>query len=117
MRLLALGVLPHGINAVCLGLARVRRQFVVLFAIQAAQAVPFVALTVVLLPAIGIVGVGVAFLMSQAAVAAVALLWQILPLLRSEQLLSLPPALARARAGVPSESEVSASDSSSIESD
>ena len=38
LRLLALGVLPHGVNAVCLGVARVRRQLRVIFAIQAAQA-------------------------------------------------------------------------------
>jgi len=44
LRLLALGVLPHGVNAVCMGVARVRRQLRVLFAIQAAQAVLFVAL-------------------------------------------------------------------------
>ncbi len=38
LRLLALGVLPHGVNAVCLGVARARRQLRVIFAIQAAQA-------------------------------------------------------------------------------
>ena len=82
LRLLALGVLPHGVNALCMGVARVRRQLRVLFAIQAAQAVLFVALTVVLLPAMGIAGVGVAFLVGQSVVALVAFVTQIGPLLR-----------------------------------
>jgi O-antigen/teichoic acid export membrane protein len=85
LRLLALAVLPHGVNALCLGLARVRRQFGVLFAIQAAQAGLFVALAVVLLPAIGIAGVGVAFLVAQSAVAIVASVTQIGPLLRADR--------------------------------
>jgi O-antigen/teichoic acid export membrane protein len=84
LRLLALGVLPHGVNAVCLGVARVRRQLRALFAIQAAQAGLFVALAVVLLPAMGIAGVGVAFLVGQSAVALVTFLAQILPLLGTD---------------------------------
>jgi O-antigen/teichoic acid export membrane protein len=83
LRLLALGVFPHGVNAVCLGLARVRRQLRVLFAVQAAQALSFVALTAVFLPALGISGVGVAFLVGQSAVALVAFATQITPLLRA----------------------------------
>ena len=83
LRLLALGVLPHGINAVCLGVARVRRQLRVIFAIQAAQAGLFVALAVVFLPAMGIAGVGVAFLLGQSAVAIAAFVSQIGPLLRA----------------------------------
>jgi glycosyltransferase involved in cell wall biosynthesis/O-antigen/teichoic acid export membrane protein len=81
LRLLALGVLPHGINSVCLGVARVRRQLRVLFAVQAAQAILFVVLTIVLLPTMGLAGVGVAFLVGQSIVAAVAFT-QIAPLLR-----------------------------------
>ena len=83
LRLLALAALPYGVNALCLGLARVRRQLGVLFAIQAAQACLFVAIAVVLLPAIGIAGVGVAFLAAQSAVALVASVTQIGPLLRA----------------------------------
>lgn len=83
LRLLALGVLPHGINTVCLGVARVRRQLRVIFAIQAAQAGLFVALAVVFLPALGIAGVGVAFLVGQSAVAIAAFVSQIGPLLRA----------------------------------
>jgi O-antigen/teichoic acid export membrane protein len=85
LRLLILGILPHGLNAVCLGVARVRRQLRVLFAVQAGQAGLFLALVVVLLPALGIAGVGLAFLVAQSAVAAVALTTQILPLLRAEK--------------------------------
>lgn len=83
LRLLALGVLPHGVNAVCLGVARVRRQLRFLFAMQAGQAVLFVALAVVLLPRMGIAGVGVAFLGGQLAVALAAFVSQIAPLLRA----------------------------------
>ncbi len=83
LRLLALGVLPNGINAVCLGVAQARRQLRVLFGIQAAQAVSFVALAIVFLPALGIAGVGVAFLVGESAVALVAFVTQINPLLRA----------------------------------
>lgn len=83
LRLLALGVLPNGVNCVCLGLARARRQLRVLFAIQAAEAGSFVALAVVFLPALGIAGVGVAFLAGQSAVALVVFVTQIVPLLRA----------------------------------
>jgi O-antigen/teichoic acid export membrane protein len=82
LRLLALGVLPNGVNSVCLGVARARRQLLVLFGIQAAEAVSFVALAVVFLPALGIAGVGVAFLVGQSAVALVVFVTQIGPLLR-----------------------------------
>ncbi len=81
LRLLALGVLPHGAIEVCLGVARVRRQLRLLVAIQAAQAGLLVALTVVFLPALGIAGVGVAFLVAQSAVALVAFMTEIRPLL------------------------------------
>ncbi len=82
LRLLALGLLPNGVNAVCLGVARARRQLLLLFWIQAAEAVSFVALAVIFLPAMGIAGVGAAFLVGQAAVALVAFVTQIAPLLR-----------------------------------
>ncbi len=85
LRLLALGVLPHGVNAVCQGVARARRQLRVLFAIQAAQAISFVSLTIVLLPPLGIAGVGLAFLLAQSAVAVVAFVGQIGPLLRADR--------------------------------
>lgn len=81
LRLLALGVFPHGVNAVCLGVARVRRQLRVIFAIQAAQAGSLLTLTLVFMPAMGIAGVGVAFLLGQSAVALVASAIQIVPLL------------------------------------
>jgi glycosyltransferase involved in cell wall biosynthesis len=85
LRLLVLGVLPHGVNAVCLGVARVRRQLGVLFLVQAAQAGLFVALTVALLPGMGIAGVGLAFLAGQSVVAVAAFVMQIGPLLRASR--------------------------------
>ncbi|HEX7497135.1 MAG TPA: lipopolysaccharide biosynthesis protein [Candidatus Limnocylindrales bacterium] len=85
LRLLALGVVPHGVNAVCLGVARVRRQLRVIFAIQAAQAGSFLVLAVVFMPAMGISGAGVAFFLGQSAVALVAFATQIVPLLRGGQ--------------------------------
>jgi O-antigen/teichoic acid export membrane protein len=84
LRLLVLGILPHGLNAVCLGVARVRRQLWVLFGLQAGQAGLFLALAVLLLPVMGIAGVGVAFLVGQSIVAAVAIVTQIVPVLRGE---------------------------------
>jgi O-antigen/teichoic acid export membrane protein len=91
LRLLVLGVLPHGVNAVCLGVARVRRQLGVLFLVQAAQAGLFVALTFAFLPTMGIAGVGLAFLVGQSVVAAAAFVLQIGPLLRASRP-KLPPA-------------------------
>ncbi len=85
LRLLALGVLPHGVNAVCLGVARVRRQLRVLFLLQAAESGLFVALAVVFLPALGIAGIGIAFLVGQSIVALGAFVTQIYPLLRDGQ--------------------------------
>ena len=81
LRLLVLGVLPHGVNALCLALARVRRQLRAVVAIQAAQAGLFVVLAVPLLPAVGIAGVGIAFLASQSVVALIASVTLIRPLL------------------------------------
>ena len=103
LRLLALGVLPHGVNAVCLGVARARRQLRVLFAIQAAQACLFLALAVVLLPALGIAGAGIAFLVGQSTVALAAFISQIGPLLRAgrpQSPLEVGAAASRRDAGV-----------------
>jgi O-antigen/teichoic acid export membrane protein len=91
LRLLALGVFPHGVNMVCLGVARVRRQLRVIFAIQAAQAGSFLALAIVLMPEMGITGAGAAFLLGQSAVALVAFAIQIVPLLRDGRPASATP--------------------------
>jgi glycosyltransferase involved in cell wall biosynthesis len=85
LRLLVLGVLPHGVNAVCLGVARARRQLSILFLVQAAQACLFVALTVGFLPELGIAGVGLAFLVAQSVVAVGAFVTVIGPLLRASR--------------------------------
>jgi O-antigen/teichoic acid export membrane protein len=99
LRLLALGVLPHGVNAVCLGVARVRRQLRVIFLLQAAESILFVALAVVFLPAMGIAGIGIAFLAGQSIVALVAFATQIYPLLRDVRPQS--PSAARVVSSLP----------------
>jgi O-antigen/teichoic acid export membrane protein len=74
LRLFAIGVLPHAINSVFLGLARIRRQVRWLFAVQGAEAGLFILLSLLLLRPMGITGVGVAFLVAQSLVAGVLIL-------------------------------------------
>ncbi len=71
LRLLALAALPYGVNALFLALARVRRQLGRVIGIQGAQCILILGLSYALLPAVGITGVGVAWLVGQSAVAAV----------------------------------------------
>ena len=73
LRLMALGVVPYGVNVVYFGLARVRRQLrgVVLSQAFLAVATPAIALT--LLPHVGLTGVGIAWLTSQAIVSGIVL--------------------------------------------
>ncbi len=83
LRLLALSTIPNGIVALGLAVARIQHRGGVLVAIQAAECVPLFGLTAILLTSRGIVGVGIAFLASQTAVA-IALLASVLrPLLQS----------------------------------
>jgi O-antigen/teichoic acid export membrane protein len=74
LRLLALAALPYGVNALFLALARVRRQIGRVIGIQGAQCVLILSLSYALLPAMGITGVGIAWLAGQGAVAAVLVL-------------------------------------------
>jgi O-antigen/teichoic acid export membrane protein len=73
LRLLALGSIPNVIVALGIGVARVRHEARVVFAIQAAEGILMVALSFALLPSAGIEGVGIAWLVSQAVIAAVLL--------------------------------------------
>jgi O-antigen/teichoic acid export membrane protein/thymidylate kinase len=81
LRLFALGVLPHAVNAVFLSLARIRREITWLFGVQAAQAGLLMIFSLVLLPSMGITAVGVAFVISQSAVAAALSLTRLRPFL------------------------------------
>jgi O-antigen/teichoic acid export membrane protein len=81
LRLLALSTIPNAIVALGLAVARVQHRGRLLIAIQAAECIPLFGLTAVLLPAHGIVGVGIAFFASQAAVAFGLLIWMIRPLM------------------------------------
>lgn len=83
LRLLALAALPHGVNAIYLAVARVRRQVGRVIAVQATTAGIALGLSVVLLGPMGIAGVGVAWLIAQASVAVVVLATALLPLWRS----------------------------------
>jgi len=74
LRLLALAAIPYGVNALFLALARVRRQLGRVIGIQGAQCILILGISYALLPAVGIAGVGVAWLVGQSAVAAVLVL-------------------------------------------
>ena len=83
LRLLALAALPHGVNAIYLAVARVRRQVERVIAVQATMAAVALGLSVALLGRMGIAGVGVAWLIAQTSVATVILATELLPLWRS----------------------------------
>ena len=69
LRLLALATLPRAIATVYIGLCRVERKVSRIAAVQAAQAILVLGLAAVLVPAVGIVGAGVAALVGQSVVA------------------------------------------------
>ena len=73
LRLMALGVLPYGVNVVYFGLARVRRQLRGVVLAQAFLAVGTTTIALALLPLIGLTGVGIAWLASQAIVCSIVL--------------------------------------------
>ncbi len=83
LRLFAIGVLPHAVNSVFLGLARIRRQVRWLFAVQAGEAGLFVLLSLLLLRPMGITGVGVAFLIAQSLIAGALMVIGLRPFLMS----------------------------------
>lgn len=80
LRLLALAVIPHGINAIYLSLARVQRRIARIILVQATIAIAALVLSVLLLGQIGIAGVGLAWLLAQGAVALVVFTTQLWPL-------------------------------------
>lgn len=73
LRLLVLSAVPNILNGLYLSIARAQRQVGIVVAVTAAQSVSVLALTYVLLDPLGITGVGIAWLISQTAVAAVLL--------------------------------------------
>lgn len=105
LRLLALAVLPHGVNSIYLALARVQRQVGRIILVQATLATLSLAASVPLLGSVGIAGVGIAWLVAQSAVAAFLFTTQLLPVWRrplavgAEDLTALAP--ERAAAGQP----------------
>ena len=80
LRLLALAVLPHGVNALYLALARVRRQVRRIIVVQATLATITLGVSAVLVGPTGIAGVGIAWLAAQTIVAGILLTTQFLPL-------------------------------------
>jgi O-antigen/teichoic acid export membrane protein len=82
LRLLALAVLPHGVNALYLALARVRHQVGRVILVQSSIAAISLTASVPLLGSLGISGAGVAWLIAQGTVAVVVFATQLLPLWR-----------------------------------
>jgi O-antigen/teichoic acid export membrane protein len=83
LRLLALAVIPHGVNLIYLSVARVRRQVGRLILVQATLASFALGASIPLMHAFGIAGAGIAWLATHAVVAAVLFTTQLLPLIRS----------------------------------
>lgn len=83
LRLLTLAVLPHGVNAIYLSVARVRRQVGRVVLVQGALAILSISLSLVLLTPLGILGVGVAWLVAQSAVALAVLIAGLGPMWRA----------------------------------
>jgi O-antigen/teichoic acid export membrane protein/aminoglycoside phosphotransferase (APT) family kinase protein len=80
LRLLALSAIPHIVNTVYVSIARAQRRVGAIAAVLVTLCVLVLALSVLLLPRIGITGVGVAWLVSQTLLALVLLPKQLLPL-------------------------------------
>jgi O-antigen/teichoic acid export membrane protein len=82
LRLLAIGLLPASICILAWGLARVLDRVRTLIITQAILAVLMLTLTALLVPHLGIEGVGVAWLVSQSVVAVILSFTQLWPVLR-----------------------------------
>jgi O-antigen/teichoic acid export membrane protein len=80
LRLLALGSLPKAINVLFYGLARVRRRVAEIALAQGAACALVLGLSYLLIPSHGIVGVGLAWLAGQTAVALVVSLARLRPI-------------------------------------
>lgn len=81
MRLLALSLIPFSINTLYLGIARLHARIRHIIAVQAALAVGVLGVTELLLPTMGITGIGVAWLASQSVVALVLLATALRPII------------------------------------
>ena len=81
LRLLTLALLPNAVVSLGLAVGRIQQRGWLLLITQAAEFVPLTVLVLVLVPSHGIVGVGIAFLASQSAVAAGLLATNLRPLL------------------------------------
>ena len=82
-RLLALAAIPKSVNILYMSLARARRQVKAIVLVQAVSGVLVLGSSAILLATYGIAGIGIGWLASQMAVAAVLLLTQLRPLLHS----------------------------------
>lgn len=92
LRLASLGLVPYAINVLFLAVARVQGRGRVIVAVQASATVLTLALSVLLLPGMGISGVGVSWLVANAAVSVFVVLFGLRPfLLRSATAPSLGP--------------------------
>jgi O-antigen/teichoic acid export membrane protein len=80
LRLLAAGAIPNVLIALAVGVARVQHKGMTVLAIQGAQSVLLIGLSVVLLPQLGIEGVGIAWLVSQLVIAAILVAGMLRPL-------------------------------------
>jgi O-antigen/teichoic acid export membrane protein len=81
LRLLAIGLLPNIVVVLGVAVARVEHRGMAVVAPQAAHAILVIGLSAILLPTIGITGVGVAWLLSQSMLAIVLLATTLRPLL------------------------------------
>ena len=85
LRILALGQLPNVFVALGISVARIEHRGRIVVAALGAQAVLVIGLSALLIPGMGIEGVGVAWLVSQTAVAAYLLAGVLRPLLLPER--------------------------------
>lgn len=83
LRLLALATFPATVNTLYVGICQVRRSIGPLIAVQAALAVITLGLTWFLLPRVGLIGVGLAWALSQTLVAVSLLLFPMRTVLRT----------------------------------
>jgi O-antigen/teichoic acid export membrane protein len=83
LRVIALSVVPFGVNVMTMAIARIRGRASEIILVQAALAVSTLALTVVLLQPMGVTGVAIAWLLAQLGVAAVLGPLRILPIVRA----------------------------------
>jgi O-antigen/teichoic acid export membrane protein len=96
LRWLAIGAIPNVIVSLSISIGRIEHRGGVVVAFQGAHSVIVVALSAVLLPSMGIVGVGVAWAGSQALLAVVALTTILRPLLLPERFSKATPPTADA---------------------